>query len=316
MNMDLDLQATQLTKVSEIVIPEIFGRRMKTNVETIDGFFGEGILPGCSFTITAPAGCGKTTFLLQLLEYLEKQGHKTGYFSGEESIYQLAFNCKRLNVANVSIANETDVEKISEAMAHYDFIVIDSFPSLTTSKGKMNSRAFEKYAVTSLVKRAKETECNVAFILHLTKDGKLKGNTLIPHTVDACISIVKEEDNLRNIHFTKNRFGPTNELITYMGATGYDFYTPVEDTKSVVEEAKKESKKTVKRMSQNQELKQAIVQYVIDNTKANKQDLISIPDMDNAGKLDRLLRELVTEGKLYKRGYGSNAFWKLEVVPQ
>jgi predicted ATP-dependent serine protease len=310
--MDLDLQTTKLIKVSDIVIPEIFNRRMKTGVDTIDSFFGEGILPGCSFTITAPAGCGKTTFLLQLLEYLEKQGHNTAYFSGEESIYQLAFNCRRLNVQNVSIANETDVEKIAESMNHHDFIVIDSFPSLSTSKGKMNSRSFEKYAVTTLVKQAKKTECNIAFILHLTKDGKLKGNTLIPHTVDACISIVKEEDNLRNIHFTKNRFGPTNELVTYMGAFGYDFYTPVE--KDDPKEEKQQDKKATKRISQNQELKQAIVQYIVDNTKATKQDLIGIPDMDNAGKLNRLLRELVDEGKLYKRGYGNNSFWKIEVV--
>ena len=55
--MELNLQKSNFTKVSDITIPDIFNRRMKTNVEALDQIFGEGILPGSSFTITARAGC-------------------------------------------------------------------------------------------------------------------------------------------------------------------------------------------------------------------------------------------------------------------
>ena len=308
--MDLDLQATALTKVTDIKIPDVFFRRMKTGIETIDSFFHEGILPGSAFTVTAPAGCGKTTWMLQVMEHLQNQGYRTAYCSGEESIYQLAFNCKRLNVQHVSIANMVDVDEVMKNMENYNFIVIDSFQSLTSSR-KMNTREFEKYAVTNLVKRAKETECCIAFILHLTKDGKLKGNTLIPHTVDACISIVQEEDSLRNVHFTKNRFGPCNELVQYMGPNGYDFYTEVKKE----EEEKKEKHISKPKISQNELIKGAVVQYIIDNTQAQLTQLIQdVEGMENGSKAQRLLRELVAEGKLYKRGFGSSAFWKVESI--
>ena len=88
MEMSLDFNATGLQRVRDIKIPDIFNRRLTTGISKIDALFNEGILPGSAMTLTAQAGCGKTTFMLQMLQGLDKNGYKVGYFSGEESIYQ------------------------------------------------------------------------------------------------------------------------------------------------------------------------------------------------------------------------------------
>ena len=51
--LDIGLQTTKLKRVSDIKIPDIFSRRMKTGIRRIDDLFDEGILPGGTFTITA-----------------------------------------------------------------------------------------------------------------------------------------------------------------------------------------------------------------------------------------------------------------------
>ena len=215
MEMTLDFESTGLQRVKDIKVPDIFNRRLKTGINKVDVLFDEGILPGSAATLTAQAGCGKTTFMLQLLQGLAKNGYSTGYFSGEESIYQLAYTARRINTPDVKIANVTDIDTIKSYMNELDLCVVDSFQALT-SKTKMNTRQLEKYAVQELTKHAKNTECTIVFIMHLTKSGDLKGSTIVPHTVDSNIKIVKipdaELDDARCVYFEKNRFGPLNEL--------------------------------------------------------------------------------------------------------
>ena len=67
--MELNYKKTSFTKVSELEIPASFFNRMKTGSD-MDKVFGEGILPGAATTVTAVAGGGKTTFLLELMEKL------------------------------------------------------------------------------------------------------------------------------------------------------------------------------------------------------------------------------------------------------
>lgn len=299
MEMSLDFNATGLQKVRDIEIPDIFNRRLTTGISKIDVLFNEGILPGSALTLTAQAGCGKTTFMLQLLQGLTKNGYKVGYFSGEESIYQLAYTANRVKSPDVSIANVTDIETIKDYMNELDLLVIDSFQALT-SRTKMNSRQFEKHAVQSLTKHAKNTECTVVFIMHLTKSGDLKGSTVVPHTVDANLKITRvadsDSDDDRCIYFEKNRFGPLNELECAIGPVGYDF-----DAKVVREE---ESVKAPSKTSRKKD----------DVEKLMKLDEINLANAAKAlgGNVTRaqyLLREQEILGNLNKEGKGRTALW-------
>lgn len=224
--MDLSLETTHFTKAADIVIPDIFYKRIKTNFHELDFGFGGGLLPGSSITLTAKAGAGKTTFLLQMCDSLGKNGYDVGYASGEENMYQLAFNCDRLNTKNVQIANETDVDKLVESTKQYDVLVVDSFQALTVNHD-LKVKEKETYAINSLVTAAKNNECVIFFVMHLTKAGVLKGSSLIPHIVDVNMQINPDKEsgdvNARIVSIVKNRFGPSMEYNCVLSPTGFVF---------------------------------------------------------------------------------------------
>ena len=121
-------------------------------------------------------------------------------------LQELFFKSEVFVIDVAEIANKTDVDEIAKLTKECDYIVVDSFQALTT-KTKMNSLEKEKYALTTLVKAAQKNECCICFVMHLTKAGKLKGTTLVPHTVDANLNMLinGDDDTVRDIFFSKNR---------------------------------------------------------------------------------------------------------------
>lgn len=303
--MNLDFKSTGLTRVSDIQVPDIFDRRLKTGISKIDSLFDEGILPGSASTLTAKAGCGKTTFMLQLLQGLDKNGYKVGYFSGEESIYQLAYTAKRVQSDRVPVANMTDIDDIKRMMKDLDLLVIDSFQALTT-KQKMNARQLEKYAVQTLTRHAKVSECAVVFIMHLTKSGDLKGGTIVPHTVDCNIKIDRvadaDDDAARVIYFEKNRFGPLNELECTIGRNGYDF-----DAVVIKDENETKAKNKTSRKQEDYDM---LLDMMYHNRSISMSTAAKMLNNDPNKAYSRL-RDLVTVGKVDKQGRGPDATWFL-----
>ena len=298
--MNIKMTSTKFTPINEVTIPDIYYRRMKCGIEKLDALFGEGILPGSSITLTARAGLGKTTLVLQMLESLHKNGYKVGYCSSEESVAQLAMTCKRLNVQNINVCNEANVDTISGYMDDHDVIVIDSFQGLV--KGNLRGRELEKYCIERLVVRAKETECAVILICHNTKAGGIKGSSLVIHAVDVNMSInpMKEaEANARCITFDKNRFGPATDIECYIEYSGYDFQTEVVINDEDVNKSSKSKKK--------QEQKDAIVSI---NDKITLPKVCKLLNIDST-RAGFLLRELLNEGALKKFGRGVNSTWKV-----
>jgi predicted ATP-dependent serine protease len=295
--MKLGIKASKFEKVSEIKIPRIFYDRMKCGIKEFDDLFGNGILPGSSMTFTGQAGCGKTTSLLQLMESLSKAGYNVGYSSGEENKFQLAFTCKRLNVTEVSIANETDIDELAKAMTDLDMLVIDSFQALTT-KTKMNRQAMEQYAVSTLVSKAKETECALVFVMHRTKDGKLKGSTLVPHSVDVNFEITMDPDGdetERLLTTHKNRFGATGEWGATMTSKGLELT------------GKKVTTKALSKSQRKAQLHKQILK--LDPPNITEKKVMKLLDLTK-GQAYVALKELTDSGKIVKFGRGVDARWK------
>ena len=245
-----------------------------------------------------------TSFGLGLLEQLARAGYNAGYASGEESVYQLAFTSRRLGVKNVRISEETKVEKICEEMQNFDIMVLDSFQMMDTEKEGLTTRKKEKYIIDCICKAAKETECAVIVIMHLTKDGKLKGTTYVPHIVQVNIQILpdKEVKDLRIISVYKNRYGACDDHQTILGPNGYQFqgvYAPESMEEVVVESKVPLSVKREKTVLEMKEPPHITMGRVMEELDISRQTAYL------------LLKEMEEKNKIQKFGRGGDAIWKI-----
>lgn len=309
--MNLSHTKVDFTKVSDIVIPEIFYNRIQTgdcNMDSIFGIDGAGILPGSTITLVAPAGCGKSTFTLTLGEILTKRGYRVGYTSGEENDKQLAFTCRRLNVSDLMVSTETDVDILLEKMDGLDLLIVDSYQCLTESTG-LNRNKKNQYIISNFVKKAKDVNCAVLFIVQLTTSGDMRGGSDLAYATDVNIRISKSPEHgkeYRIFDVYKNRFGNTIEHGANLTANGYEFLgdviTPV-SAENVSE----------KKLSKSEQRKLAVL------------DMTDPPHITMARVMNTLdiqkqtayiiLRELEADNKIVKYGRGDNAIWKLAGVP-
>lgn len=301
----IGLSETEFQTVSTIKIPDVFYRKFSTGLPVIDAIVGkDGFLPGGTFSLTAPAGTGKTTFLLQVMDSLAKQGKKVGYISGEESIYQLAFTCKRLGVTKVQIANKTDVDRICAVMPDFDMLVIDSFQMLTTDKVN-GAKKVEDYAIRRLVKNAKVNETAVGIICHLTKDGKMKGSTNVPHLLDANMEIWKGDPEVYNtsaariIRVSKNRYGQTGSVVLAMREKGYNFLDPIALDEISADDVNKASAAQARKQAEYDSIRELVKR----EGDVSLRDVCKTLSID-VGRATRLISDLVTLGDLDSVGTG------------
>ena len=234
--MDLGIDETGFSIVNQVDTSVMDVERIQIGIPVLDSLFGDkGLMPSSVTTVCAPAGCGKTTLLLQMLDaiVLNNPDINVGYISGEEAVEQLAYNAKRIGVKHVQVANMSDVDKICDVvLTKFQVVVVDSFQCLTSKlvKGKAKTQL---YSIARLTKAAKASRCIVFNICHLTKDGKIKGDSTVIHAVDATLQIYKGStedyghDQARTIEVGKNRFGRTGQVTLRMTDRGYDFSTEI-----------------------------------------------------------------------------------------
>lgn len=305
--MNLKLKTKDFELVSKVKIPDVFFRRFKTGIESLDKLLGSGILPGSTFTITAPPGCGKTTLMLQTLDSLVKgQKKKVAFASGEEDVAQLAYNCKRLGVTEVYIANKMNIDALARDITKrkLDILIMDSFQCLRTQKTQ-KVRQVEQHVVDTLLPLAKKEECTLGFIMHITKQGIIKGGSLIPHAVDMNMEMITGFEDERILTVSKNRFGSVGEETLYMGPTGFDF------TKT-----KKAHDATPSFIAAGGRVlnngKQFNTQLLLDKAKEGDLNLgVATELTGNYYRGRNLINELCSLGKLRKVGRGIEATWVL-----
>ena len=242
--IDLNIQKTNFTSAKNVEIPDSYYRRIKTGIDSLDECIGGGFIEGMTFTLAGTPGCGKTTFMLQVLDSLTREGYKTAYISSEEPVFQLAFTSKRIGIKNVQLANMNVIESIFEESKknEFDVIIIDSLPAIISDKG-FKKVYLETYLANYITMMAKKTGIVVGTILHSTKRGTYKGTTLFPHNVDCNIMMRRDaqEQNICELEVTKNRFGSTGKHLFEITQNGFDFTTKIEDTKDSESETQTQS---------------------------------------------------------------------------
>lgn len=193
--------------------------RQRTGLEELDRVLGGGLVSGSVVLLGGDPGIGKSTLLLQTLAHLAKQGTRTLYVTGEESLQQIALRAQRLHVMHGSlrVLAETCIERVLDAARQEQpqVIVLDSVQTAHTEwlQSAPGSVAQVRESAAQLVRYAKQSATAVFLVGHVTKDGALAGPRVLEHMVDAVLYFEGDVGSrFRLIRAIKNRFGAANEL--------------------------------------------------------------------------------------------------------
>lgn len=205
--------ATELASVSseEVV-------RLGSGIRELDRVLGGGVVPASVTLIGGDPGIGKSTLLLQVLAALMGRV-KCLYVSGEESLQQINMRARRLSleVGALRCLTETNVGQILGILEQEkpELVVIDSIQTLFSDEvpSAPGSVAQVRETAACLVRYAKQMNCAMVLVGHVTKDGSLAGPRILEHMVDAVLYFQSDEGSrYRVIRAFKNRFGAVNEM--------------------------------------------------------------------------------------------------------
>lgn len=192
--------------------------RIESGMHELDRVLGGGLVPGSVVLIGGDPGIGKSTLILQALQQLYGQV-KCLYVTGEESLQQVGLRAHRLGLDpdRFDCLTETCIEEVlGAAVSHQPgLLVIDSIQTLhsTETQSAPGSVSQVRDSAAALVRYAKENQCIVLMVGHVTKDGALAGPRVLEHMVDAVLYFESDSGSrYRIVRSFKNRFGTVNEI--------------------------------------------------------------------------------------------------------
>lgn len=190
-----------------------------TQIDELDRVLGGGIVKGSLLLFGGEPGVGKSTLLLQALSNLSKKGYKTLYITGEESARQIKMRAERLfsEESEMLVLAENAMDNIEQKLHEIepDYVVVDSIqtmyrPDMASSPGTV-SQVRESAAL--FMRYAKEKECSVLLVGHVTKEGAIAGPRVLEHMVDVVLYFEGDHQReYRLLRAVKNRFGSIREL--------------------------------------------------------------------------------------------------------
>ncbi len=195
--------------------------RISTALDEFDRVLGGGLIPGGVVLLGGHPGIGKSTLVLQILGNIARQspGSPVCYFSGEESEEQIGMRASRLHIdsENVLIGNESNVENILAIMNEHTpvAVVVDSIQTAATEEvdSLPGSVSQVRESGALLQQYAKEQQCTVILIGHITKEGRIAGPKMLEHLVDTVLYLEGDSHHFyRILRCVKNRYGATNEV--------------------------------------------------------------------------------------------------------
>ncbi|MBO67981.1 MAG: DNA repair protein RadA [Acidiferrobacteraceae bacterium] len=203
-----------ISKICDISHENI--QRRQTGISELDRVLGGGLVLGSVILLSGDPGIGKSTLALQLAAKQHEE-IDTLYVTGEESSQQLVLRAKRLGISNlpIDVLAGNSLQSILEHISEYKLVVIDSIQAL--SSGNLTSLpgsvAQVRESAEAILRYAKNSECCVLMIGHVTKEGTLAGPKLLEHMVDTVLYFEGDDaSRLRMIRSYKNRFGNVNEV--------------------------------------------------------------------------------------------------------
>lgn len=215
---------------------------IKTGNQLFDQWFSRdgGIVPGSIIFVTGNSGAGKTTLMLNLMNWLKE--YKSSLYSREMSLSSVKQQVAGLDFQNpnATFAEEATCPHIDDYLEELDvtkpsFVIVDSlqaiaeqdFPEMGVEKASILVR-------NKIEKWCKANNATLFLIGHNTKDNEFAGKNTNMQMVDAHMVLeYDKKTDLRRIYWgKKNRKGPMGELnyriengniIFYHNTQGVDF---------------------------------------------------------------------------------------------
>ncbi|MCS6904945.1 MAG: DNA repair protein RadA [Bacteroidia bacterium] len=206
----IPIQEIATTAEERIVTPDKEWNRV------LDG----GLVRGSFILLAGEPGIGKSTLLLQLA--LQLNPLKIIYVSGEESERQIKLRAERIPFHNSQLYVLAGCS-LEDVLYHGynllpDIIVIDSIQTIYSEKVEALSGSTTQIRECThfLMQFAKENNCIVILIGHITKEGTIAGPKLLEHMVDVVLEFEGDPKlDYRLLRAVKNRFGSTAEMGIY-----------------------------------------------------------------------------------------------------
>ena len=193
--------------------------RMACGISELDRVLGGGLVPGSTILVGGDPGIGKSTLMLQTLAQLQKQGRKTLYVSGEESVQQIKMRSARLksDTLPILVLTETYQKRIRSIVDEHrpDVVVIDSIQTMYAEGNNSAPGSLSQVRDVSsrFVSLSKQTGTPVFLVGHVTKEGAIAGPRVLEHMVDTVLYFEGDRGHaLRILRAVKNRFGSTDEI--------------------------------------------------------------------------------------------------------
>ncbi len=202
--------------------------RFHTGTAEFDRALGGGLVPGSALLVGGEPGIGKSTLLLQTGAAIANTGKKTLYISGEEALAQIRLRADRLGVdkAPMSLAIGTALKDIMQTVKAEkpEVLIVDSIQTLWSDDipSAPGTVAQVRACASELTRFAKNANCTVILVGHVTKEGQIAGPRVVEHLVDVVLYFETEPGrSFRLIRAVKNRYGPAGEIGVFeMASTG------------------------------------------------------------------------------------------------
>ena len=197
--------------------------RIITSINEFNRVVGGGLVKDSVTILSSPPGGGKSTLALAICNDVANQGLKVLYASGEESESQIKNRADRIldKIHNdVWIVADTCLDNVlNEAReTGANLVVIDSIQTFQLNEflpSRAGNPTQTMECAGELVRLAKSGEHPVAVIIigQMNKNDELAGLRALEHLADTVLLMDGEnEDELRSVMATKNRFGSTGEM--------------------------------------------------------------------------------------------------------
>jgi len=210
------VRESRLCRLSDIEATDLI--RWPTGMRELDRVLGGGLVPGEVALIGGDPGVGKSTLLLQTLLLLSER-YTTLYVTGEESPQQVALRAARMHLKGdkLNLLAETEIASILEQAARLQpqVMVVDSIQTMHLAEisSAPGSVSQVRESAAALTRFAKQNQCAIFLVGHVTKAGEVAGPRVLEHIVDAVLFLEGEADGrFRTLRALKNRFGAVNEL--------------------------------------------------------------------------------------------------------